>query len=156
MYWPRNRISMLTVVVALAVGSAVVYKGCGGSAPEQWQSSAEADPVDLMAGTWRGTWASDDKPLKGELTAAIVRRPDGTYRASFDATTPLGGSNKSVCIFRVTEGPDAWEFEGSEDLGLLRGGTYRYEGTVDGEEFVCTYDSAFDRGVFRMTRVSEQ
>ena len=106
-----------------------------------------------MAGEWEGTWASDSKPLKGKLSASIEKLPEGTYRASFTSETGFGITDRSVCVFRVTSRGGLWEFEGKEDMGLLKGGTYTYKGTVDGHEFACTYDSTFDKGVFRMNRL---
>jgi hypothetical protein len=105
-----------------------------------------------MAGTWEGNWASSSKPLHGRLSAAIERLPDSNYRASFLSENPLFGEEKSVCIFHVSSRAAAWEFQGRENLGLLKGGVYDYKGTVDGNDFFCTYDSTFDKGVFRMRR----
>ena len=146
-------VSLLTVAV-LAAGGILVLKGCAdGVPPEGWTATPPPpEPVDLMAGAWEGDWASDSKPLRGKLTAVIVKLPDDTYRASFDAENPLGSNNKSVCIFRIDSKADAWTFSGKENLGLLKGGTYTYLGSVDGKTFTCTYDSTFDKGVFRMTR----
>ena len=62
------------------------------------------------------------------------------------------GEQKSLCIFHVSRQAGAWEFRGKENLGLLKGGVYKYKGTVDGNSFFCTYDSTFDKGAFRMQR----
>ena len=146
---------MLCSVVLLAGAAVVVIKGfgCAGTpdAERSLPTPARADGTDLMAGHWEGTWASDSKPLEGTLRAVITRMEDGTYRAVFDAEGPLG-ANHSVCVFRISHRGAEWRFEGRENLGLLKGGTYVYEGTVDGRHFTCTYDSTFDKGVFRMTR----
>ena len=141
-------------VVLVGTAAIIVFKGCGcGSVPQGWRSaSPPPQPTDLMVGAWEGAWSSDSKALRGKLTAVIERLPDGTYRASFDAENPLGANDKSVCIFRISARGEAWAFEGKEDLGLLKGGTYAYKGTVDADDFVCTYDSLFDKGVFRMQR----
>lgn len=153
----RFRRSYSVVILAAAlivVGIVLCWKGCWtGSVPEGWKSvSAPPAPNDLMEGAWEGIWASDSKPLKGKLSAVIENIPDGSYRASFDFENPLGPNSKSVCVFRIQERGAAWKFEGKEDLGLLKGGTYQYKGSVDGETFVCTYNSTFDKGVFRMQR----
>jgi hypothetical protein len=157
----RAALAVLSSVAALAVAATIIIKSCGCAAlpdaaislpaPAAAASSAPAPQADLMAGHWSGSWASDSKPLKGKLTAVIARLEDGAYRAVFDAESPLG-TNHSVCVFRISARGAEWKFEGKEDLGWLKGGTYVYRGAVDGRHFTCTYDSTFDKGVFRMER----
>jgi hypothetical protein len=107
-----------------------------------------------MAGRWEGTWASDSKPIKGGLSANIEKVSQGVYHASFTSETEFGLTDESVCVFHVAPKEGLWEFEGKEYLGILKGGTYTYKGTVNGEEFVCSYDSTFDKGMFRMRRTA--
>lgn len=144
---------ILFVVASAAVsGAAVVYR-VWVAVPQDWRSVAPSPPPrDLLAGTWEGLWSSGSKNWRGKLTAVIERLPDANYRASFDAETFLGARHKSVCIFHVADRAGAWTFRGEEDLGLLQGGKYKYEGTVDGNDLVCTYDSTLDKGVYRMRR----
>lgn len=66
----------------------------------------------------------------------------GILRFTFGYTVPL----------TVREKEDAFQFEGESNLGWYAGGIYRYEGTVTGTNFFATYDSKYDRGIFRMTR----
>ena len=137
------------------VGAAVLLtrQGCGTTKPTDWQADAPPPPpADLLAGQWEGTWASDSKPLKGKLSAGIEKLPNGDYRASFTSEAGFGITDRSVCTFHVTPGPNLWTFAGKENMGILKGGTYTYQGTVDGSDFVCTYDSTFDKGTFRMRR----
>lgn len=42
--------------------------------------------------------------------------------------------------------------EGDADLGWLAGGAYHYEGHASPVEYVCTYRSKTDHGIFKMTR----
>ena len=153
----RTALAVLSSVTALAGAAIIIIKsfGCAGppDAARSLPAPAPAAQADLMAGNWEGSWASDSKPLKGKLTAVIARLEDGSYRAVFDAESPLG-TNHSVCVFHISDRGEEWKFEGKENLGLLKGGTYVYKGTVDGLHFVCTYDSTFDKGVFRMARKS--
>lgn len=153
----RTALAVLSSVTALAGAAILIIKGCGCAGPPDAARSlptpAPAVQADLMAGNWEGSWASDSKPLKGKLTAVIARLDDGNYRAVFDAEGPLG-TNHSVCVLHISDRGAEWKFEGKENLGLLKGGTYVYKGTVDGRHFVCTYDSTFDKGVFRMERKS--
>lgn len=150
----RKVISVLVVLTAAVGGTLIIGKGCGCvGLPPGWRAEGPASPpADLMAGEWEGSWASDSKLMGGGgMTAYIEKLPDGTYEASFTSETPFG-ADKSMCVFRVMPQGKTWAFEGKENLGLLKGGTYTYKGTVDGKDFVCTYDSTFDKGVFRMHR----
>jgi hypothetical protein len=150
----RKRVWVPSVaVIVLAGGAVFAYRGCT-AIPEGWRSAAPAAPPrDLMAGSWDGSWASGSKPMGGKLTAVIEKLPDANYHASFESEAPLKITTKSVCTFHISgRAGGVWEFSGKEDLGLLQGGTYKYKGTVDGNDFVCTYDSTFDKGTFRMKR----
>ena len=57
----------------------------------------------------------------------------------------------------INPDPDIFETiivatEATVDLGDgLLANVYTYNGTVDGATFTCTYDSTFDKGVFKMT-----
>ncbi|MFB3891047.1 MAG: hypothetical protein ACE15C_03380 [Phycisphaerae bacterium] len=142
---------LLAAAVVAAGVAAIAYVSC--STPEGWRSAdTPVQPRDLMEGTWDGEWASDGKVLHGRMSAVIERLPDSTYRASFDSETPFGFNDKSVCIFRISQRGPTWHFEGEENLGLLKGGVYRYKGTVGPDGFQCRYESGFDNGVYRMTR----
>jgi hypothetical protein len=150
----RKRVWVPSVtVIVLAAGAIYAYRGCT-SVPEGWQTSAPPAPQrDLMAGEWEGSWSSDKHMGSGKLTAVIEKLPDANYHASFESETPLKITAKSVCTFHISSrAGGVWEFSGKENLGLLQGGTYKYKGTVDGNDFDCTYDSTFDKGVFRMKR----
>jgi hypothetical protein len=150
----KKLILILTLLLSAGGAVCVIGKGCGcASKPDGWRAQAPPmPPADLMAGAWEGTWASDSKPIKGDLSANIEKLSKGVYHASFTSQTNFGLTDESVCVFHVTPKNGLWEFEGSEDLGFFKGGTYTYKGTVNGEDFVCTYDSTFDKGVFRMRR----
>lgn len=46
-------------------------------------------------------------------------------------------------------------FTGEANLGKLAGGVYKYAGAITGTNFQSTYESAYDQGQFRMTRVRD-
>ena len=143
---------LLTLVLAGGLWLVCRISGCTAT-PAGFRTTANpAPPADLMAGAWEGTWSSDSKPLRGRLTAVIDKTPAGDYHASFVSQNPLGSDDKSVCMFRITERGPVWVFQGKENLGMLKGGTFTYSGTVDGQSFTCHYDSSFDKGTFRMQR----
>ena len=115
-------------------------------------ASTPPTPADLMAGEWIGTWSSGKSDMSGALRSRIEKQADGVYLAHFDATFAKVLSNKSSTTLKVEREGEEWAFTGQEDLGILKGGVYKYAGTTNGREFVCSYDSTFDKGVFRMTR----
>ena len=155
---PRRRL-LATLLLATLAGAGVwlVGKttGCAVT-PEGFRTAAPpAQPTDLLAGAWEGTWSSKSKPLHGRLSAIIEKTPAGDYRANFLSQNPLGSDDKSVCLFHISDRGPVWKFHGQEDLGLLKGGTYTYLGSVDGQKFLCTYDSVFDPGTFQMQRAPQ-
>jgi hypothetical protein len=112
-------------------------------------------------GPWQGRWQSDAGhgggdlgPVHGggDLRCILRAGEDGRYQARFRAT--FAGFLKAGYIVRLTATPQAGglRVEGSEDLGFLAGGQYRYEGTITAEQFLCTYRSKHDHGTFRLAR----
>jgi len=156
---PKNRRSISTLLLLVfaitTVWLVVKISGCA-STPEGFRTEIISPPLpaDLLAGSWEGTWQSASKPLGGKLAAIIEKKDDGSYHASFTSQTPFG-EDKSICIYHIAEhGDTVWKFQGKRDLGLLKGGTYTYTGTVDATEFRCTYNSTFDKGTFQMQRLT--
>jgi hypothetical protein len=47
---------------------------------------------------------------------------------------------------------DSVAFHGSENLGVLAGGVYTYEGNATATSFFSTYKSKYDHGTFEMKR----
>ena len=152
----RRAVSVVLLVLAVVgVWGVVKISGCAVT-PEGFLTESPPpppdQPADFLAGSWEGTWKSSSKPLGGRLSAIIEKKEDGEYHASFTSQTPFG-EDKSICVYQVAErGETVWKFRGQRNLGLLKGGTYTYDGTVDAEQFICTYDSTFDKGVFEMRR----
>jgi hypothetical protein len=172
--WGRWLMGFLAVLVAMiALGAGLLFKccGCGGAAGEldlgrrrgATSGLAGSGPAtatgpsattatrraDLLAGKWDGRWASSTKNLGGALSAAITKTDETHYKATFTAESPLGTSTYEV-VFTVKRQDGRWDFKGKKNLGLLSGGTYTYDGHTDGEDFESTYDSTFDRGVFKL------
>jgi hypothetical protein len=92
--------------------------------------------------------------MSGALTCTVTKSADGKYTAAFAAIFGRFFTHKSTVTLTAEAGDGKWTFKGSEDLGLLSGGVYTYEGYSDGKEFYSTYDSMFDKGVFQMNRTS--
>jgi len=116
--------------------------------------SAPPAPADLMVGDWEGTWTSTTSGSTDSLRCTVTKTDDGKYTAAFDATFWKIFKFKSTVTLTVTVDGRLWRFRGEQDLGILAGGVYKYEGHTDGQEFYSTYDSRFDKGVFRMKRAA--
>ena len=110
--------------------------------------------ADLLAGLWEGTWSSSSNGMCDTLRCTVARADDGKYTAKFEAVFGKVFTHRSTVTLTVEPAGDKWQFRGQEDLGLLSGGVYTYEGNSDGQEFYSTYDSAFDKGTFRMKRAA--
>jgi hypothetical protein len=118
----------------------------------EFRMAAGSSPV---AGAWEGSWHSDPSGHQGGLRC-ILSQTDSGYRARYDASftyiLPLGFEFEMPLIVR--KDGDAWRFRGSAFIDYcIAGGWYDYEGLVTGDEFVASYRSSFDSGVFRMKRV---
>lgn len=152
--WLRRAGIVLVVALGATLGlGRLAGFGCAGKL-----GPTAAGPVveaDLMAGDWTGTWNSDNGSMSGPLRCRVERQTEGVYLARFEATFAKFLTDNSSTTLRVQNKGQAWEFTGEEDLGLLKGGKYKYKGQSDGREFVCNYDSAFNKGTFRLKRAEQ-
>ena len=139
-----------------AVLPVLLLAGCCSTFERDFDAAkAPSDGTAPLVGSWEGTWHSDPSGHAGGLRC-IISRTDSGYRSRYDATFtflifPLGFEYE-VPLSAVKDG-DAWRFRGSALIDYcIAGGTYEYEGYVAGDEFVASYRSSFDSGVFRMKR----
>lgn len=141
-----------------AEGGAATQNGAaaqaGATRPDGPSPAPTAEKAALLVGTWEGTWSSSSCGMDGTLRCTVTKSDngDGKYIAAFDATFWKVFSHKSTITLNAEADGEALRFSGEEDLGLLKGGVYHYEGHTDGKEFYSTYDSTFDKGIFRMKR----
>jgi len=153
-------VATLAAVAGLAGAALAAPPGQGAAAeveraalpPPALEGQAGATP-DLLAGKWEGTWSSTSNGMSGSLRCTAVKAADGQYGAVFDAVFGKIFTFRSAVTLTVKVDGRLWRFSGQKDLGLLAGGVYTYEGYTDGQEFYSTYESRFDKGVFRMKRV---
>jgi hypothetical protein len=125
-------------------------------------SGLSSSGVSDLTGRWEGTWQSDENGHTGMLRC-IITRNDSDYLARYYATYTWWCLPMSFEYVIPTtaqpEGPakalgGVWKLRGSAELSCwVAGGLYEYEARVENGEYVATYRSDFDRGVFRMKRV---
>jgi hypothetical protein len=123
-----------------------------------WEASPPKSGSDsLPTGCWEGSWYSDGSGHHGSLRCIVTRRDNSDFDARYYATyswwiIPFT-FEYTVPLTIVREG-DAWYSRGSAELSCwVAGGLYEYEGRAAGDDFVASYRSDFDYGVFRLKRV---
>lgn len=137
----------------LAAVAVCVHSGFGWWSGDSRGRQAASPAADPLAGQWQGRWASTSSAGRGGQLRCEIRKLDEThYQADFHAQFASVLSNDTSVTLIVRRDGGVWHFGGERDLGLLKGGLYRYVGRVTDGSFVATYDSKFDRGEFRMTR----
>ncbi|MGA2498649.1 MAG: hypothetical protein ABSH20_12960 [Tepidisphaeraceae bacterium] len=144
------------VLLLAVIPTACKLAGFGLAGGGNWPAgpATRQSQADLLEGNWTGTWASNQREMDGALRCRVVKQGDGVYEARFDAVFAKYFSYESVVTLRVSSKTPAWVCAGEKDLGTLGGGVYKYQGHSDGNEFVCDYDSAYDKGTFRLKRAA--
>ncbi len=141
--------------MALALGmlsAGLLAAGCSTFERDWKRVTAGPAPMDSIEGAWLGRWSSDVTGHSGRLWC-LVSRADATHvRARFRAE--YGGLFRfhSTVMLELQPHYGGWEFSGQEDLGLLAGGVYYYEGHATATNFFSTYRSKRDHGIFEMQR----
>ncbi len=126
--------------------AALLVSGCS-SFEKEW-AAAPASAPDGVSGRWIGRWQNTNNTHGGALRAVV--KPDGKegYDARFHAEwgshsgsfrTPLPGAFKD----------GEYRFRGSR---RILGVKITTAGNIGTNGFDATYDSAFDRGIFRLQR----
>jgi hypothetical protein len=148
----RISLSLLVLLAAVLAGAKMAGFGCAGKPPAP--GDARLSRADLLEGSWSGTWASNQSQMSGDLRCRIEKLKPGAYLAHFDAVFAKYLTNQSTVTLNVRPKAAVWHFTGQEDLGLIKGGLYKYDGRSDGNEFFCDYDSKYDKGTFRLKRLA--
>jgi hypothetical protein len=138
---------------ALTAAGVLLLCGCS-SFNRAWREAA-APPVGApsIEGRWEGRWLSDVNGHTGRLRCLLSRNAETNYTARFRATYwKVFRYSYSVNLHLDPQGDGVWRLDGSEDLGALAGGVYRYVGRVTPTNFFSTYESTYDHGTFQMNR----
>lgn len=127
--------------------------------PGQLLSAAETAPrttvvqsVTDLSGTWTGQWSSHSTGHKGPMTATFCRAGNAQYNVTFTGKFCALIPFRYKAVLVSQQNPDgSVSLHGSKNLGPLFG-TFRFKGTVTGNQFHANYSSKSDTGTFRMTR----
>jgi len=129
-----------------------LLSSCGSDFRSAWKKA----PVTAgVAGKWQGTWLSEANGHHGDLRC-VVSGPKGeqSYQFFYHATwkSILSGSYKAMHNVRQQK-DGRYLFKGEHKMPDWAGGLYHYTGTIKGDDFNASYESAMDRGTFTMKRV---
>jgi hypothetical protein len=140
----------------LAIGAFLLVGGCS-SFDRDWETAPPGSAAGQPVGCWEGIWHSDVNGHEGTLRCIITRRDDSGFDARYYATYAwwiIPFSFEYTVPLTVLPDGEVWTSRGSAELGCwIARGLYEYEGRAVGSEYVATYRSDFDRGVFRLKRV---
>ena len=140
-----NPIRMVSHMLAAVFNSRAAFH-------REWVEAGARPGSDPVCGRWTGQWVSEQSGHRGELRCVIKSKGPNRYAAHFYASYSrffrVGYVTELVSNIKDGE----IELSGQEDLGWLAGGTYRSEGRVHGDQFLCHYSCKYDRGTFRLNR----
>ncbi len=139
----------------LGIASLLLLAGCGTTFHRDWDDVPPSSGP--LEGAWEGIWLSDDSGHTGSLRCIISREADRGLESRYFATYGWFifwfGFEMTIPTTVVADGPGLL-LRGSAVLdSWIGGGLYEYEARIDGSEYVASYRSSFDRGIFRMKRV---
>ena len=108
-------------------------------------------PAYDIQGRWQGTWLSEVNGHTGKLHCLVAKQDDGKYQARYHAKYRKILSFGYTVALDATQTNGIYKFSGEADLGWA-GGVYRYEGQASSTNFLSTYKSKHDHGIFQMSR----
>jgi hypothetical protein len=146
----------------LAALAGLVLCGCSAFNYEWRQAAKKSTPVNEITGRWEGRWISTVNGHNDMLRALISKVDSNHYDVKFHAAYKSETIKWITVHFGYTVHMETKpatngivEFHGSENLGVLAGGVYTYDGRADPTSFFSTYKSKYDRGTFEMKRPNE-
>ena len=153
---------MIFRCLLLFVTAALALSGCSTFNYEWRQAAKKPVVINDITGRWEGRWISKTSGHQNRLRALISLADTNHYDVKFHAAYKLETFKFITVHFGYTVRMEAMAstngrvaFRGSENLGVLAGGVYTYEGYSDPTNFFSTYDSKYDRGTFEMNRPSK-
>jgi len=134
----------------------LLFGACASFDP-RWRA-ADSTAKSRYATRWDGRWISakhhtpSGAPESGRLRCVLERAGGGKVDAHFHANFLVFSANYSVTLDPKKGGAKS-EFQGTQELPKLFGGTYWYRATITKDHFLAHYDSSYDNGIFDLRRV---
>jgi len=129
-----------------------VLSGCSTFHREWKQAATQPTPSDDITGRWQGTWQSEVTGHHGTLGCVVSKESPEKYRFLYHATWKKIFHGTYTVVEEVQRKGNAFEMNGSADLGTVYGGRYQYDGQATPTNFFSTYRAKEDHGTFLMTR----
>jgi hypothetical protein len=132
--------------------SSLALVSCSSGFDAKWRAPARQPVRDAITGRYAGEWRSTRGSHRGALECIFTKESPRVYRADFHAHWHGFASSYSV-PFHTEKVGSRVRFRGEEDLGMIFGGVYGYQGEVSSTSLSASYDSRYDTGVFELHRV---
>ena len=115
-------------------------------------SHANAGDLENLSGTWSGTWNSEisghEGPLKAKFAVSDKDVVSARFTGRFFKIVPF---KFNVKLNVISQKDGVTKLSGKHDLGRALG-TYHYDVTYKGNEFVAKYHTDKDKGVFQVNK----
>jgi hypothetical protein len=151
----KTRVPIRFLKAASAASLFLLLGACASFDP-RWRA-ADGTAKSRYATRWDGRWISSKHrtlrgPESGRLRCVLERAGGGKLDAYFHANFLCFSANYSMTLQPKPGGAKS-EFQGTQALPKMFGGSYSYEATISRDHFVAHYDSAYDTGVFDLREV---
>lgn len=134
----------------------LLLSSCAGPAFHRAWREAGNQPAEGVVGRWEGTWTSEANSHHGKLRCVVSApgKPGEPHQFYYRATWMgvLSGSYRAPHQVKA-DGKERWTFSGEHKMPDWAGGLYRYEGTIEGDQFQADYRCRLDHGSYKLTRV---
>ena len=134
---------------------ACLFTGCSTYSSQWHQAAKTTPPAGSIAGAWEGYWLSNSNGHTGKLRCIITPQTGDQYDFHYWATFWKVFSYSYRAQFTVQKTNDLYILHGKKDLGYWAGGAYTHDGQGSATNFVSTYHSKYDAGIFHLQRPAE-
>jgi hypothetical protein len=151
-----NARTLLPFLKTGGLASLCLLFGACASFDPRWRT-ADGTAKSRYATRWDGRWTSAKHHTLsggqegGRLRCVLERAGGGKLDAYFHANFLCFSANYSMTL-KPKKGGAKSEFEGTQELPKIFGGTYRYQARITKDHFVTHYDSSYDTGTFDLRR----
>ena len=132
----------------------LLFAACAAFDP-RWRS-ADGTAKSRYATRWDGRWTSAQHHTlnggsEGGRLRCVLERAGGKLDAHFHANFLCFSANYNVTL-EPKKGGGPSDFQGTQELPAIFGGTYWYAARITKDRFVAHYDSSYDNGTLDLRR----